>query len=100
MLFAAVRWSQLAQSEADRMLKPFARIAGAVTVTLALVTLMQVAQAQEIRKVEVERLTVLSSKPFDAVVAAVDGAVGHPNMAEFQKASAASQNFAELEGVV
>ena len=38
-----------------------------------------------IAKVEVERFSLTSSKPFDAVVAALKSAVGQPNMAEFFK---------------
>lgn len=38
-----------------------------------------------IRKVEIERLTVHSSKSFEAVVAALKAAVGQPDMVEFFK---------------
>ena len=38
-----------------------------------------------IRKIEVERFTLSSSKPFDQVVAALNSAVGHPDMSEFWK---------------
>ncbi len=31
-----------------------------------------------IQKVEIERLSVVSSKPFEVVVEALKGAVGHP----------------------
>ena len=44
------------------------------------------AGAVETRRVEVERLTVESARPFQAVVNAVQAAVGHPNMLEFSKA--------------
>jgi len=33
-----------------------------------------------IRKIEIERFSVTSSKPFEAVVAALEAAVGHPDM--------------------
>lgn len=36
-----------------------------------------------IRKVEIERFSVTSSKPFEAVVAALEAAVGHPDMLEY-----------------
>jgi hypothetical protein len=36
-----------------------------------------------IRKIKVERFSLTTSKPFDEVVAGVNGAVGHPDMAEF-----------------
>lgn len=35
-----------------------------------------------VRKVEIERLTVISSRPFDVVVAAVEQAIGRPDMVE------------------
>ena len=53
-----------------------------------------------VRKVEIERFSVTSSKPFDAVVAALEAAVGHPDMVEFGKATKAARTFAELEGAV
>jgi hypothetical protein len=37
-----------------------------------------------IRKVDIERFSVTSSKPFDQVLAAIDSGIGHPNMAEFE----------------
>ena len=49
-----------------------------------------------VRKVEIERLSVTSSKSFEAVVAAL----GHPDMVEFGKATKAARTFAELEGAV
>jgi len=36
-----------------------------------------------IRKVEMERFTVISARPFDEVVAAFKTSIGNPNMAEF-----------------
>ncbi len=39
-----------------------------------------------IRKVEIERFSVTSSKSFEAVVAALEAAVGHPDISEFGKA--------------
>jgi hypothetical protein len=49
-----------------------------------------------IRKVEIERFSVTSSKPFEAVVAALEAAVGHPDMLEFVKATNCARTFAEL----
>ncbi len=51
-------------------------------------------------KVEIERLSVTSSKSFEAVVAALEAAVGHPDMVEFGKATQAAPTFAELESAV
>lgn len=53
-----------------------------------------------IRKVEVERFTLTSSKPFDQVVAAVNAGVGHPDMAEFFRSTREARSFAELKSVI
>jgi uncharacterized protein (DUF302 family) len=53
-----------------------------------------------IRKVEMERFTVTSSKPFDAVVAAIKASIGHPNMAELWQATQQAQTAAELEAAI
>ena len=53
-----------------------------------------------IKRFEVERFSVTSSKPFEAVVAALEGAVGHPDMVEFEKATKDSRTFDELETIV
>jgi len=53
-----------------------------------------------VRKVEVERFSVTSSKPFEAVVVALKAAVGHPDMVEFVKATKGAHTFAELESAV
>ncbi len=53
-----------------------------------------------IAKVEVERFSLTSSKPFDAVVAALKSAVGQPDMVEFFKETRATNSFRDLERVV
>ena len=53
-----------------------------------------------IRKIEVERFTLSSSKPFDQVVAALNSAVGHPDMAEFWKSTHRAQSDAELQNTI
>src|SRR5438128_10692413 len=53
-----------------------------------------------IRKIEVERFTLNSSKPFDQVVAALNSAVGHPDMAEFWKSTHRAQSDAELQSTI
>jgi uncharacterized protein (DUF302 family) len=50
-----------------------------------------------VRKVEIERFSLVSSKPFEAVVAALKAAVGHPDMVEFVRATQGARTFAELE---
>src|SRR6267142_1113982 len=53
-----------------------------------------------IRKIEVERFTLNSSKPFDQVVAALNSAGGHPDMAEFWKSTHQAQSDAELQNKI
>src|SRR6266436_1213903 len=53
-----------------------------------------------ISKIEVERFTLSSSKPFDQVVAALNSAVGHPDMAEFWKSTHRAQSDAELQNII
>ena len=53
-----------------------------------------------IKKIEVERFSVTSSKPFDKVVTVVDAAIGHPDMAEFARSTAEARSFADLKNAV
>jgi len=53
-----------------------------------------------IAKVEVERFTLKSLKPFDDVVAALKSAVGQPDMVEFFTETRATNSFPDLERVV
>jgi uncharacterized protein (DUF302 family) len=53
-----------------------------------------------ISKVEIDRLSVTSSKSFEAVLAALKAAIGHPDMVEFANAIRNAQTFAELERTV
>jgi uncharacterized protein (DUF302 family) len=53
-----------------------------------------------IAKIEVERFSLTSSKPFDAVVAMLRSAIGQPDMIEFFKATRATNDFRDLERVV
>ena len=53
-----------------------------------------------IRKIKLERFSLTCSKPFDQVVAALDAAVGHPDMAEFGRLTREARNFAELKSTV
>ena len=53
-----------------------------------------------IRKIEVERFTLNSSKPFDQVVAALNSAIGHPDMAEFWKSTHQAQSDAKLQKTI
>lgn len=53
-----------------------------------------------IRKIEMERFSLISAKPFEVVVAALQSAVGHPDIGEFVKATNGARTFAELESAV
>src|SRR6266576_7203049 len=53
-----------------------------------------------IKKIEVERFTLSSSKLFDQVVAALNAAVGHPDMSDFWKSTDRAQSVAELESTI
>ena len=52
------------------------------------------------KTLEVERVNVTSSKPFDAVVAALKASIGRLDMAEFSKTSKSASTFTELEKVI
>jgi uncharacterized protein (DUF302 family) len=53
-----------------------------------------------IRKVEMERFTVISPKPFHDVIAAIKTSIGTPNMAEFGHAVQEAESAADVEAVV
>jgi hypothetical protein len=50
-----------------------------------------------IAKIEVERFSLTTSKPFDEVVAGVNAGIGHPDMAEFARSTHEARSFAELK---
>src|SRR6266478_4667450 len=56
--------------------------------------------AMTIRRVELERVSVKSSKPLDKIVAALEAEVGHPDIGEFFRDTNNARTFAELETVV
>jgi len=47
-----------------------------------------------IRKFEIERFSLTTSKPFDEVIAGVNAAIGHPDMAEFGRSTHEARSFA------
>jgi uncharacterized protein (DUF302 family) len=53
-----------------------------------------------INKIEVERFSLASSKPFDAVVAALKSAVGTPDIIQFFDAARAANSFADLQRII
>ena len=52
------------------------------------------------RKLEIERYSLVSSKAFDEVVAALNASVGHPDMAEFWKSTRRTRSVRALEGTI
>jgi hypothetical protein len=53
-----------------------------------------------VRKVEVERFSLTTSRPFDSVVSALKTGIGQLDLAAFASASKSSGTFAELEEVI
>jgi uncharacterized protein (DUF302 family) len=53
-----------------------------------------------IKRIEIERFSVTTSKPFDAVIAALKAGVGRLDLVAFAKASKSQSTFAELEEVI
>ena len=52
------------------------------------------------KKIEIERFSLTSSKPFDQVVLALNAGIGHPNMSEFARSTHEARSFAELKSAV
>jgi uncharacterized protein (DUF302 family) len=50
--------------------------------------------------VQLRRLSVVSSRPFEEIVGRLTATIGHPDMHVFHKAVAAATTVADLEGVV
>jgi uncharacterized protein (DUF302 family) len=53
-----------------------------------------------IRKIEIERFSLTTSKRFDEVIAGVNAAIGHPDMAEFGRSTHEARSFAQLKSAV
>ena len=53
-----------------------------------------------VAKIEVERFSVISSKPFEKVVEAMKGSVGRLNVGELTKSSKSAGSFADLEKLI
>src|ERR1700689_5360552 len=53
-----------------------------------------------VRKVEVERFSLTTSRPFESVVCALKSSIGQLDLAAFASASKSSGTFAELEEVI
>jgi uncharacterized protein (DUF302 family) len=53
-----------------------------------------------VRQIEIERFSLTTSKQFDKVIAGVNAAVGHPDMAEFGRSTHEARSFADLRSAV
>jgi uncharacterized protein (DUF302 family) len=53
-----------------------------------------------VSQIAVERWSLVSPKPFAEVVAALDAALGHPDMREFWKEIAAASSWQDVEHVI
>ena len=53
-----------------------------------------------IRKIEIERFSLTTSKAFNEVIAGVNAAIGHPDMAEFGRSTHEARSLAELKSAV
>ena len=52
------------------------------------------------RQVNMQRWSIISQKPFEAVVAAVEEEIGRPNMLEFVTKMTAAASYEEMQTVV
>src|SRR5215831_11540321 len=53
-----------------------------------------------IKKIEIERFSLITSKQFDDVVAAINAGIGHPDMAEFWNSTHKTRSAAEMESTI
>jgi uncharacterized protein (DUF302 family) len=56
--------------------------------------------AMAIKQVNLQRFSIISSKPFETVLQKLEAVVGHPDMNAFMKAVTAAKDLAELEKIV
>jgi uncharacterized protein (DUF302 family) len=52
------------------------------------------------KEIKIQRFSVTSSKRFDEVVAAIEAAIGHPDMRSFRQNIGAAKTFPEMEEIV
>jgi uncharacterized protein (DUF302 family) len=53
-----------------------------------------------IKTIEIERFSLTTSKQLDEVIAGINAAIGHPDMAEFGRSTHEARSFAELKSAV
>src|SRR6266853_6606492 len=52
------------------------------------------------RKIEIERFTLTSSKPFDGIISDLKAAVGQPDIAAFWRSTHRAQSITDLESTI
>lgn len=52
------------------------------------------------KRISVRRWSVISSNPFESVAAALDAAVGHPDIGKFGREIAATKTYAAMQEIV
>jgi uncharacterized protein (DUF302 family) len=52
------------------------------------------------RQIQVERISVVSSRRFEDVIATLDAAIGHPDMVHYRELSGGAASFAQLQSFV
>jgi uncharacterized protein (DUF302 family) len=52
------------------------------------------------KRIDVDRVVVISSQPYERVVARLEAGVGHPDMHAFGRSVAAAKTFADVERLV
>ena len=52
------------------------------------------------RKIEIERFTLTSSKPFDGIISDLKAAVGQPDIAAFWRSTHRAESITELESTI
>jgi uncharacterized protein (DUF302 family) len=53
-----------------------------------------------IKTIEIDRFSLTSSKSFDEVVASINAAIGHPDMAEFGRSTREARSYPELKSTI
>jgi uncharacterized protein (DUF302 family) len=53
-----------------------------------------------IRQISVERFSVISTKPLEDVLAAIDAAIGHPDMGQMHRDVAGTNTYSEMGSVI
>jgi hypothetical protein len=63
-------------------------------------TAVKEAKQMTVQQIPVQRISVVSSNPFESVLSKLQAVLGHPDMAAFAKDVAATKDYAELERVI